>query len=293
MLDLILPMLVNGCSIALVALAFHLVIRATGGIVDFAIGQYMIVGGLAAALASSDLQLGTLSVFAIGCLAATGVAALNEAAVIRPAIVLNRNPMAMAPVLVTVSLLMVWEQIARLVFGDETVRGPSFFPGVKYHVGDILIPAHSIVIVATTVVVFVAVQLWLTRIKSGRMLRAIGDNRVAAELLGFPVNRSRAIAFAMAGACVGIAGALVSPLAGFRAIGGGYFTLNGFVALFLGGVASPAGAFVGGLLLEAIKVAIGRYLGNGYQDYLVLTVALVVFAFRPQGILGARKTRSS
>ncbi len=292
-MDLIPPILVNGCSIALVALAFHLVIRATGGIADFAIGQYVIVGGLAAALAADSLHLSTLFVFFVGCFAAAAVAALNEAVVIRPAIALNRNPLAMAPVLVTVSLLIVWEQIARLVFGDVPVRGPSFIPGVRFNLGDMFIPGHSIILVIVTLLVFLLVYLWLSRTTSGRMLRAIGDNRVAADLLGFPVNRSRAIAFMLAGAGVGIAGALVSPLAGFRAIGGGYFTLNGFVALFLGGVATPVGALLGGLILEALKIVVGRYLGNGYQDYLVLLVALLVFAFRPQGMLGGKRIRSS
>jgi len=292
MLDLVMPLLVNGCSIALVALAFHLVIRATGGIADFAIGQYVIVGGLAAALASDALQLNTLIVFFVGCLSAAAVAALNEFAVIRPTIALNRNPTAMAPVLVTVSLLIVWEQIARLIFGDIPVRGPSFFSGVKYHFGEVVIPAHSMILVLVTMLVFVLVHLWFKWTAAGRMLKAIGDNRVAADLLGFPVNRSRAIAFMLAGASVGIAGALVSPLAGFRAIGGGYFTLNGIVALFLGGAASPGGAFLGGIVLEAVKIAIGRYLGNGFQDYLVLSVALLIFAFRPQGILGTKRTRS-
>ncbi len=292
-MDLIPPILVNGCSIALVALAFHLVVRATGGIADFAIGQYVIVGGLAAALAADSLGLGTLFVFFVGCFAAAAVAALNEVAVIRPAIALNRNPLAMAPVLVTVSLLIVWEQIARLAFGDVPVRGPSFIPGVRFNLGDMFIPGHSVVLVIVTLLVFLLVYLWLTRTTSGRMLRAIGDNRVAAELLGLPVNRSRAIAFMLAGAAVGIAGVLVSPLAGFRAIGGGYFTLNGFVALFLGGVATPIGALVGGLVLEALKIVVGRYLGNGYQDYLVLLVALLVFAFRPQGIFGGKRIRGS
>jgi branched-chain amino acid transport system permease protein len=293
MLDLIPPVLVNGCAIALVALGFHLVIRSTGGIVDFAIGQYAIIAGLAAALISSELHLPTLFVVALGCLASIVVALLDEVAVIRPAILLNRDPLAMAPVLATVSLLMVWEQVARLVFGDFPLRGPSFLSGVRYSIGEIPIPAHSVVIVVTTVLVFLAVQLWLDRTKAGRMLRAIGDNRLAAQLLGFSVNRSRALAFMLAGATVGIAGGLISPLAGFGALGGGYYTLNGFVALFIGGVASPAGAFLGGIVLEAIKIAVGRYLGSGYQDYLVLALSLLVFAFRPQGILGKRKTRSA
>jgi branched-chain amino acid transport system permease protein len=191
MSDLILPVLVNGCTVALVALAFHLVFRATGGIVDFAIGQYVIIGGLTAALASDALQLNTFFVLVLGCLAAATVAVVNERVVIRPAIMLNRDPLSMAPVLATVSLLMVWEQISRMVFGDVPVRGPSFFPGVRYALGEVLIPAHSVIIVATTVVIFVLIRLWLSRTRSGRMLRAVGDNRVGAELLGLPINRSR------------------------------------------------------------------------------------------------------
>jgi branched-chain amino acid transport system permease protein len=291
-MDMILPILVNGCAMALVALGFHLVIRSTGGIVDFAVGQYAIISGMAAASIGSELGLGTVFAVGLGCLAATTVAGINEVAVVRPAIALNRNPVAMAPVLATVALLTVWEQVARLVFGDFPLRGPSFFPRVKYVWGDILISAHSIVIIIVTIFVFLAVQLWLTRTKSGRILRAIGDNRLAAQLLGFPVNRSRILAFMIAGATVGIAGALVSPLAGFRALGGGYYTLNGFVALFLGGASSPVGALIGGMVLEGIKITVGRYLGTGYQDYIVLIIALLVFAFRPQGLLGAKKTRS-
>jgi branched-chain amino acid transport system permease protein len=64
------------------------------------------------------------------------------------------------------------------------------------------------------------------------------------------------------------------------------------VALFLGGASSPVGALIGGMVLEGIKITVGRYLGTGYQDYIVLIIALLVFAFRPQGLLGAKKTRS-
>lgn len=291
-MDLILPILVNGSAIALVALGFHLVMRSTGGIADFAIGQYVIIGGLTGALFSIKLNVSALYAVIIGCLASTLVAFLNETAVIRPTVMRNRNPTAIGPVLVTVSLLMIWEQVARLVFGDLPLRGPSFLAGVRYSIGEIIIPAHSVVIVVITALIFLIVQLWLGYSKSGLMLRAVGDNRLAAELLGFRVNRSRAVAFMLAGITVGIGGGLVCPLSGFWPLGGGYYTINGFIALFLGGVATPVGALVGGMLLEALKILVSRYLGNGYQDYLVLTLALLVFAFRPQGLLGKSKTRS-
>ena len=291
-MDLILPALVNGSAIALVALGFHLVMRSTGGIADFAIGQYVIIGGLTGALVSMELHVSPLFALILSCLASTFVALLNEQAVIRPTILRNRNPTAIGPVLITVSLLMIWLQVGRLVFGDLPLRGPSFLPGVRYSIGEIIIPGHSVFIVAITVLIFLIVQLWLGYTKSGLMLRAVGDNRLAAELLGFRVNRSRAVAFMLAGVTVGIGGGLVCPLAGFWPLGGGYYTLNGFIALFLGGVASPVGALVGGIVLEALKIAVSRYLGNGYQDYLVFILALLVFAFRPQGIVGKSKTRS-
>ena len=293
MFGLILPILVNGCALALVALGFHLVYRSTGGIMDLAMGQYVIIGGLAGAFVAETLQLGPVVALIAGCLTSALIAFGNEGLVIRPTIRLNPSPTAVAPVLATAALLWIWEQIARLVFGDFPVRGPSFFPQTRFTIWNLTIPAHYLVIICVTILIFLAVQLWLNRTRSGRMLRAIGDNRRAAELLGFPVNRSRALSFLIAGATVGIAGALICPLAGFRALGGGYFTFNGFVALFLGGVASPLGAFCGGILLEAIKIFVSRYLGSGYQDYVVLFLALSVFAFRPQGILGKKKTRSS
>jgi branched-chain amino acid transport system permease protein len=290
MADLIVPILVNGSITALVALAFHVVIRSTGGIADFALGQYVIIGGLTTALAARHgYPLGVVLVLGVvvPCIAAL----LNEILVMRRIIAVDPNPAALAPVVATVSILWIWEQLSRLAFGDFPIRGPATLPGLTFHIGDIAIPAHSLVIIAVTALFFLTMQLWLGRTRTGRLLRAIGDNRLAAELLGFDVNRNRAIAFIVAGAAAGIAGALASPLAGFRALGGPYYTINGFVALFLGGVATPLGALVGGLLIEALKILVIRYAGSGVQDYVVLVVALLIFRFRPQGLLAPTKAR--
>jgi branched-chain amino acid transport system permease protein len=190
----------------------------------------------------------------------------------------------LTPVVATVSLLWIWEQLARVVFGDFPMRGPAILEG-NLAFRDLAVPRHSLVVIALAAASFIAIEVWLARTRSGRVLRAIGDNRMAADLLGFRVNRNRALAFLVAGAIAGIAGILASPLAGFRALGGAYYTLNGFVALFLGGVSRPAGAFVGALLLEALKIVMARYAGSGYQDYVVFVIALLIFAVRPQGLL--------
>ena len=291
--QLIIPILINGSVVALVALGYHLVIRSTGGLADFAIGQYVIISGMAVVVIGKGLQLDFTFVMLLGCLASALVAFINEGIVIRPIIRMNPDPTALAPITATFCLLWIWEQISRLIFGDFALRGQTLLPNARFAVGEFVVSAHSAFIIVTTVLVFIAVRSWLNHTKTGRMLRATGDNLSAAELLGFPVNRSRALAFIFAGATAGIAGVLACPLAGFRPLGGTYYTLNGFVALFLGGVATPLGAFVGGILLEAIKIIVGRYIGSGYQDYMVLGLALVIFRFLPQGILGKKKLRSA
>jgi len=291
MVELIVPILVNGSVTALAALAFHIVVRSTGGIADFALGQYLIIGGLTTALALRALHLPPGLVFLLGILVPAVVAELNELLVMRRVIALNPDPTALAPVVATVSLLWIWEQVSRLVFGDFPLRGPEPFPGPAFQIGELPLARHSLVVIVSALACFLAVHVWLERTRSGRMLRAIGDNRLAAELLGFRVDRNRAIAFIVAGLIAGVAGSLASPLAGFRALGGAYYTLNGFVALFLGGSATPLGSLVGGMLLEALKILIARYAGSGYQDYMVLAVALAIFALRPQGLLSPPRAR--
>jgi branched-chain amino acid transport system permease protein len=283
MVELVVPILVNASVIALVALAFHVVIRATGGIADFSVGQYVIIAGLTSA---TTAQLGLPLVLAafLGLLAACFVGLVNELVVIRRLVAASASGSMLVPVVATVSLLWIWEQLARLVFGDFPIRGPALIDGT-FAFRDLAIPRHSIVVIALALVGLFSIQMWLARTKTGRALRAIGDNRMAAELLGFRVERTRALAFVVAGALAGVAGIIASPLAGFRPLGGAYYTLNGFVALFLGGATRPAGAFVGALLLEALKIVMSRYVGSGYQDYVVFAIALLIFSVRPQGLL--------
>ncbi len=293
MKELLIPILVNGTVTALVALSFHLVLRSTGGIADFALGQYVIIGGLTAAYLVKYHGAPVPPAVTAGIVTPAMVAAVNELLVIRPIVRLNPDPAALTPVVATVSLLWVWEQIARLTFGDAPMRGPTMFPTDRIEVGGIGFSGHSVGILVVAAGIFIATHFWLTRTRSGRLLRAIGDNRNAAEILGLPVARVRLMAFVLAGFVAGIAGVLAAPIAGFRPLGGALYTLDGFVALFLGGAAHPLGPLIGGIALAGTKILISRYAGIGLQDYIVLLMALFIFAFRPQGLLAMRRLRST
>lgn len=294
MLELGVTVAVNGAVIAMVALAFHLVIRVTGGVADFATGQYVIIGALAYGVTSRDHTAWPLLVVILAALlvaAATSVA--TEMLVIRRLSTLNVHPEALEPVIATVALLWIWEQLTRLYFGDAAVRGVPVFEGTAFKVGFRSVTWHELVAVIFSLAVVAIIIVWLSRSSGGQTLRAIGDNRYAAEVIGLPIWRTRLSTFAIAGAIAGLAGTWVSGLAGIAAIGGAVYTVNGFVALFLGGASSPTGVLVGAFLLAAAQGLVARYVGTEVEDYVVLLLALLVFRFRPQGLISPQRIRAS
>ena len=224
---------------------------------------------------------------------AGGMSLASELLVIRPIGKRGSGPTQFEPVIATVALLFIWEQITRLLAGDQAVRGPVWLPRHDFKVLSTAFSLHQLTVVVVTLVVFTATVTALRYSHLGRSLRALGSNARGASLVGFRVGHTRAVAFAGAGLVCGVAGVLSSPLAGIAAIGGTAFLLSGFVALFLGGDSNPLGPLVGGLVLEAAKVIVSRYLGAGAQDYLVLAAAITIFALRPQGIMSRAKVRAS
>ncbi|HME45814.1 MAG TPA: branched-chain amino acid ABC transporter permease [Syntrophorhabdales bacterium] len=291
--ELVIPILVTGSITALAALSFQLIFRATGGIFDFAVGQYVVLAGMGSVFLSSETGLPVPITVGCGILFATIAALASETGAIAPLSRLYRTTGAFGPVLGTVALLWVWEQTARLLFGDRPLIGKPFFADVRFAATGLRFTAHQLIIILSAVVVLVAVHLWLEYTRPGRLLRAVGDNRRASEVLGLAVGKARVLAFLGAGIIAGITGVLAGPLSGLAPLSGVAFLISGFVALFLGGSGKTLGAAVGALVLASINIIVSRYLGAAWKDYCVLALALVIFALRPQGIVAPTKRRPS
>jgi branched-chain amino acid transport system permease protein len=291
MYELIVPILVTGSITALVSLSFQLILRATGGIFDFALGQYVILAGMGSAFLAARSGLPFLAVVGCGVCFSVIAALASESIAIGPLSRRYRTAGAFGPVLGTVALLWVWEQAARLLFGDRPLIGEPFFGEARFVIGGFRITGHQCTILLTTLCIFLAAHLWLERSTSGRLLRAVGDNRHASEILGLNINKARVLAFLAAGFIAGLTGVLTVPLAGLAPITGVAFLTSGFVALFLGGSGRTAGAAVGAIVIAAINILVSRYLGVAYKDYLILVLALLIFAVRPQGIISPTKRR--
>ncbi len=275
-----------GCFFGLLALSYYIVLAGTG-FFNFAVGPYAMVSGLCTAWLVMEHGVELWVAVAIAVVATMVLAAVTELAVVRP--VQRRSGRSELPALVAVTaVLFAVEQLAGVIFGYTTLPGQQLLNIQPITVGSAVILPSDVVEGIVTIVVFGGVALWVRRSRTGRLLRAVGDGRDAAALLGLPVNQIRLVAFVLSGLLAAIAGLLFAPKAGVSSTSGLDWALSGFLALVIGGTATVWAPLIGGLILGALQVFIPFYFGGPSLSYLLLVLAIVFFAFRPQGIFARR-----
>jgi branched-chain amino acid transport system permease protein len=275
-----------GCFFGLLALAYYLVLVGAG-FFNFAIGPYAMVGGLCTSYLVLYEDMNVWAAAGIAVLASAALAVVTELAVVRP--VQRRSGRGDLPALVAVAaVLFAVQQLGGYLFGYTTLPGQALLTFDPVTVGDTVLQPSTVLLFAFTAVAFAAAALWIRYTRSGRLLRAVGDSTHAASLLGLPVNRVRLIAFVLSGLLAGITGLLFAPKAGVSSLSGLSWTLSGFLAMVVGGTGSVWAPLVGGLLLGLVEVFVPYYFGGQSHVYGLLIVALLFFAFKPNGLFVRR-----
>ena len=209
------------------------------------------------------------------------------------------NWVARAPILTTflltfgLSLLIV--NLALIVWSPDTRGVHPPYGGANFTIGDVTVPWAKLFTLLAALVITGLMQLWLTRSRTGRAIRATSMDIGAAQLSGVRVSQVYAIVFGLGAGLAGVAGTLLSLSYSITPNMGDPFLIKGFVVCVLGGLGSVQGALVGGLvygIVEAfatqIDVTIGtqHISGSGLQDAIALVVLLIVLIVRPRGIMG-------
>jgi len=209
------------------------------------------------------------------------------------------NWVARAPILSTflltfgLSLLIV--NIALIVWTGDTRGVTTAYSGTNFTLGDVTVPWAKLYTLLGALTITGVMQLWLTRSRTGRAIRATSMDIGAAQLSGVRVTQIYAIVFALGAGLAGVAGTLISLSYALNPSMGDPFLIKAFVVCVLGGLGSVQGALVGGLaygIIEAfatqIDVTIGtqHISGSGLQDAIALVVLLIVLVVRPTGIMG-------
>ncbi len=137
-----------------------------------------------------------------------------------------------------------------------------------------------------TIIILVSVWIFLTRTNTGKALRAMSLNRMAAALVGIDSDRIAIVTFALAAGLAGMAGALVSPIRPFDPHIGSLIIVKSFAIAIFGGMGSVPGALVGALIIGIAEVMTAAFIASAYSDLVAFGLMILILFVRPQGLFG-------
>jgi branched-chain amino acid transport system permease protein len=212
-----------------------------------------------------------------------------ERVVIRPAE--GRPPLN--AVVVTIGLLVLIEGIAGIIYGGQYRAFPTAFSVTGLHAGSVAlgISRNDVFVAAAVLVVALALAAMFRFTSVGLRLRAAAFNPYAARLLGVRVGRVLTLGWALAGLIGALAGLLVSPDTFLYPSSMDSIFVLGFTAAVIGGLDSPVGAIVGGLVLGVLLNYTGGYLGSNLVSIFGLAALMTVLLLRPSGLFSATHER--
>lgn len=270
----------NGSIYALVALGFTIVYASTG-VINFAQGEFVMLGGMLSVWAFADLGLPLPLAGLVGVLATAGVGVAFELLAIRP----RKDGDPLALIIITVGGSMLLSSLARHVFGPTERALPRFSEGSIRILGASL-ERQSLWIMGIAAVAVGVLSLMYSNTRFGKAMRACSIDRNAARLVGIDPKSMVTVSFALAAALGGLAGLATTPLTQTAFNVGPSFGVKGFAAAILGGLGNPFAAVVGGLVLGLLESMSVAFVSSTYKDAISLVVLLLVLFVRPQGLLG-------
>jgi len=276
--------LAAGAVYASLALALVMIYRATD-LVNFAQGEMaMFSTYIAWMLVNAGMPF--WAAFSLTLVASFVGGMIIERIVIRPV----ENAPVLAAVVVTIGLLLIFNALAGWLFTYTLQEFPSPFPDRTLF--GALMTTRDLGVIGVTLAMLVALFVFFRFTATGLAMRAAAQNPESARLCGIPVGRMLAIGWGLAAAIGAVAGIMVAPVLFLDPNMMGGVLLYAFTGALLGGITSPIGAVVGGLIVGVTENLVGAYL---IASQLKLTVALalivLVLVFRPNGLFGVAIVR--
>jgi len=260
-----------GAIYAIIALGFT-IIHSVTRIINFAQGEFVMLGGMLAfvLLSSAHLPLAVAFVLAVVMVALIGL--MLERLAIRPA----RNAPVVSLIIITIGASIFIRGIAGKVWGKDPVVIPAFTGEEPVSFLGASLNPQSFWVLGTTLAVMVLLHLFFSYTMLGKALRACASNRKAASLVGINVGTMSLIAFSLSAALGATAGIVVAPITFPSYSVGVMLGLKGFVAAALGGFTSLVLAVVGGLGLGVVESLAAGLISSAYKDAIALAILFVV-----------------
>ena len=283
--------LVNGLSLgsvyALIALGYTMV-YGIAKMLNFAHGDVIMIGAYVALITMKQAGLPTWVAILISIIACTVLGVLMERVAYKPL----RNAASSLAVLITaIGVSYLLQNVALLIFGANAQTFPSVIKwgGLSLADGKLNISGETIITIAVCVIIMIALITFVHKTKPGQAMRAVSEDRGAAQLMGINVNATIALTFAIGSGLAAVAGVLLcSTYPSLTPYTGAMPGIKAFVAAVFGGIGSIPGAFIGGILLGIIEILSKAYISSQLADAIVFAVLIIVLLVKPTGLLGKK-----
>jgi branched-chain amino acid transport system permease protein len=275
--------LLSGGLLAMIALGFVLIYKGTG-VINFAMGEFMMLGAYFFYTANVMWQIPTALALALALAAVALAAALIERAILRP---LSGQPV-ISILMATIGLASALHGAVDAVWGGNNYEMPQLLPRKPFILGDIMIPGQVVWSFLLAIAIIAGFSLYFRRSKTGIAMRAAAGDPMTAYVLGIDVRHTQRLTWMFAGLVGAVAGIVVAGMTSLSpALGGA--ALGVLAVIILGGLDSILGAIVAGLVVGLIESLTAGYLGGKVRDIVPYVTVLLILMVKPYGLFGTRQ----
>ncbi len=287
-LELVLQYLVAGLTYgtiyAVVAIGFNIIYNTTG-IINFAQGEFVMLGGMTA------VSLHRVVPLPLAILLAVALTTLAGAAVEVTFIRWLRRPTVLRMIIVTIGVSILVREAALLAWGEQ-VRALPYFTGdevTSLTLGGVHVSPQVLWSIGTCVLIVAFLWFFFQHTSVGRQMRACAANRDAAALCGIATRNLVTLSFVLSAGIGALAGCVVSPITYTAYNVGSGLAIKGFTVAILGGLGNSMGAVGAGFLVGVLESFSVSVLPAAYKDAISVAVLLAILFLRPSGLFGSRE----
>ena len=273
-----------GSIYALIALGYTMV-YGIAKMLNFAHGDIIMVGAYSVIVSAVTLKLPPIVAILIAVVVCAALGVTIEFLAYRP---LRQSP-PLAVLITAIGVSYLLQNLALLIFGPEQKSTPALFDLPSLTLGGVTVNGITLLTLGVTAAIMVGLTLFINLTRMGKAMRAVSEDRDAAELMGISVNKTITITFAIGSALAAVASVFFGATYTYiKPTTGSMPGIKAFTAAVFGGIGSIPGAMLGGILLGLIEQLSKVYISTLWSDAVVFGVLVLVLVFKPAGLLGKR-----
>ena len=285
--------LINGLQLgsiyALIALGYTMVYGIVK-LINFAHGDILMVGSYVIMFMMGTVFMVDSVIARVAAVAAAIIFCVVLGVTIdRVAYKPLRSAPCISALITAIGVSMALQIIVQLIFGSAQIKFPQMLPNeTLFKIGKKPIKTLAVLTVGVSVVLMIALQLFVQKTRPGRAMRAVSEDLSAAKLMGINVNNVISLTFAIGCALAAVGSLFYSQKVGYiKPLTGSLPGLKAFIAAVLGGIGIIPGAVLGGFVIGILETFV-NYFASEYVDAVVFGLLVVVLLVRPSGILGKK-----